>query len=264
MQANQLIVQMNVKPEVGSTVIYNGQAYRVEGAAPLNTPFNSPMPMQMMQMAQSQLPELDISEDATTDEPKDVCEMNECLNVIEQALDEELMCQMHAQEARDAVEEFDEIMRGIEQTRETYEYKMRKAMYKTELCQNVDTPEGCVYGDMCTFAHSSAELRKKVFSDELTVEYLTRRFCEQYMKGRRYKEKACKNGDNCPYGFMCDFYHENDPVQRCTFGCAAECDSECDMLHLQDELFKRRYMTSEKYTCTCNSAKPCPEGASYA
>jgi hypothetical protein len=278
MQMNQSqVVRTNVDLAPGSLVLYNKQMYRVHETTyspvqwnimfhgPANavqmqtqtqtlipTPFNSPMPMQATPTEQP--PALDISKD----------EEDECLDAIEAQNNAELQCEFDAKEAKDAENDFDELIQSIVQFQDTYTYKLRKALYKTVMCEANNTPEGCVYGDKCNFAHSNSELRPKVLSDELQIEHMTRRYCSQYMEKRRYKEKECKNGDDCVYGFLCDFYHESDPVKRCTFGCASECDPGCDMIHLQDELFKRGYMTNNSYTCTCNSKLPCPEGASYA
>ena len=64
-----------------------------------------------------------------------------------------------------------------------------KAKYKTELCRS--WIQGiCEFGDKCTFAHGSSELRNK---EHLTVNYRTKK-CKQF-----HEQGFCQYGSRCQF-----------------------------------------------------------------
>lgn len=68
--------------------------------------------------------------------------------------------------------------------------------YKTELCRNWE--EGhCEYGDKCTFAHGSTELRPKT---HLSAAYKTKN-CKQFF-----------DLGFCCYGPRCQFRHQDETI----------------------------------------------------
>ena len=64
-----------------------------------------------------------------------------------------------------------------------------KAKFKTEVCRNW-TQGTCEFGEKCTFAHGTSELRNK---DYLTVNYRTKR-CKQF-----HEQGFCQYGSRCQF-----------------------------------------------------------------
>ena len=86
--------------------------------------------------------------------------------------------------------------------------------YKTSICKNFNTEQGCQYGEKCQFAHGQEELR--VVSNipqgsGAPMQTQLKPQVPQYPKNvLNYKIVKCKNFENdgqCKYGMRCSFAH---------------------------------------------------------
>lgn len=72
--------------------------------------------------------------------------------------------------------------------------KIKRELYKTEMCRSWQETGNCRYGKKCQFAHGVDELR-------------------QVMRHPKYKTKLCRNFcvyGTCPYGVRCRFIHSTE------------------------------------------------------
>lgn len=80
--------------------------------------------------------------------------------------------------------------------------------YKTQLCKNFLTEQGCQYGDKCQFAHGPQELR--TMNSQPGMQEMLKPM-QQYQKNIiNYKIVKCKNWEKdgtCKYGSRCSFAH---------------------------------------------------------
>lgn len=71
--------------------------------------------------------------------------------------------------------------------------KLRKCLYKTEMCENWIKYKSCAYGKKCQFAHGKRDLRKVPhFARKKRLPYV----CKNFIKM-----------GTCPYGKRCMFRH---------------------------------------------------------
>lgn len=82
--------------------------------------------------------------------------------------------------------------------------------YKTAMCKNYNTEQGCQYGDKCQFAHGPEELRTfQANQGGMMPEQMLK--AQQMNKNMmNYKIVKCKNFEKdgtCKYGAHCSFAH---------------------------------------------------------
>ena len=82
--------------------------------------------------------------------------------------------------------------------------------YKTMMCKNYNTEQGCQYGDKCQFAHGVEELRTFHANGQPMQPQMSKPM-EQLQKNiMNYKIVKCKNFEKdgvCKYGSHCSFAH---------------------------------------------------------
>lgn len=88
--------------------------------------------------------------------------------------------------------------------------------YKTLMCRNINSPQGCSYGDRCQYAHSIQELRTFVGQiPQNQIENPNGQNMMQNTKQRNplnYKTAKCRNFEQtgvCKYGSRCSFAHSD-------------------------------------------------------
>ena len=89
--------------------------------------------------------------------------------------------------------------------------------YKTMLCKNYNTEQGCQYGEKCQFAHGVEELRTYPGSGIATQTQPGISPQQQMQKNiMNYKIVKCKNFEKdgvCKYGSHCTFAHGDEELR---------------------------------------------------
>ena len=89
--------------------------------------------------------------------------------------------------------------------------------YKTMMCKNYNTEQGCQYGEKCQFAHGVEELRT-YHGNGLTSQAAPGMVPQQQMQKNimNYKIVKCKNFEKdgvCKYGSHCTFAHGDEELR---------------------------------------------------
>ena len=86
--------------------------------------------------------------------------------------------------------------------------------YKTLMCRNINSPQGCSYGDRCQYAHSISELR--TFVGQISQNQIENPNAQNQPAKQRnplnYKTAKCRNFEQtgtCKYGSRCNFIHND-------------------------------------------------------
>lgn len=75
---------------------------------------------------------------------------------------------------------------------EAYELARERGLLYREMCRHVDTPTGCAKGDLCTYAHTQAQLCQKQNSTH-DPSRLGTRICHEWVATRG----SCSRGNRC-------------------------------------------------------------------
>lgn len=95
--------------------------------------------------------------------------------------------------------------------------------YKTMMCKNYNSEQGCQYADKCQFAHGPDELRQFSGMPMMPMQPHPNKPMDKLQKNiMNYKIVKCKNYEkdgSCRYGAHCSFAHgdaelrtKNDPL----------------------------------------------------